>query len=212
MATDDISKHACRCPCGKSTVTFVTASPDHPWARPSQTKYSASIDCGDCKCKFCVYQVSSNDVPVIVERAEVEARRELGEQIENLDKEIRCSIQAERLRARIIDAIDKTESMAGRLRKLHELRLTVESYSTYRKNPYGGEAALRFTRGATFARIGSTTDLGGEDQRYFSEAIDEMQKLEDSKEQIRLKVVDLKRDGGVTEGAVYETGERRGNS
>lgn len=196
MATDDISKHACKCPCGKSTVTFVTASPDHPWARPSQTKYSAAIDCGDCQGKFCVYQASSNDVPVIVEKAEVEARNQLDEQIDNLDKEIRCSVQAERLRTRIIDAIDKEESMAGRLRKLHKLHLTVESYSTYRKNPYGGEAALRFTRGATFARIGSTTTLGGEDQRYFSESMDEMKKLQDSREQIRLKVVDLTRDGG----------------
>ena len=133
-------------------------------------------------------------MPVIVEKAEVEAKKGLREQIQTLDEAIRRSDQSERLRTRIIDAIDKEISMAGRHRKLHEFHLTVESYSTYRKNPYGGEEALRSTGGSTLARMGATTVLGGEDQSYFSESIEEIERVEDAERKILLKVVDLNRD------------------
>ena len=187
-----VTPHSSECPCGASTVTFISASPDHPWARPSQTRYSAVIDCVDCQDNFIVHQNSSNDMPVIVEKAEVEAKKQLREQIQALDAAIMRSAQVKRLRTKIVDAIDKEISMAGRHRKLKEFHLTVDSYSTYRKKPYGGEEALRFTRGSTFARIGATTALGGEDQPYFMEAIDEIERMEDVERKICLKVVDLK--------------------
>ena len=193
MATDDISRYSYKCPCGASTVTFTVASPDHPWARPSQTRYSASIDCVTCKDHFCVYQISSNDEPAIVETAEMKEKRKLSEQIKDLEKMIYSSVQANRLRERVIEAIDAEESMAGRHRKLHKLNLTVESYSTYRKNPYGGEEALRFTSGATLARIGATTALGGKDQCFFSGALEKMNELENLQKKIRLKVAALER-------------------
>ena len=194
MATDDVTQYSSECPCGASTVTFISASPDHPWARPSQTRYSAAIDWVVCQDKFSVHQNSSNDMPVIVEKAEVEAKKQLREQIQTLDAAIRHSAQAKRLRTRIVDAIDKETSMAGRHRKLKEFHLTVDSYSTYRKNSYGGEEALRSTRVSTFARIGATTSLNGEDQCYFLEAIEELERLEDIERKIRLKVVVLKAD------------------
>ena len=194
MATDDVTQYSSKCPCGASTVTFTSASPDHPWARPSQTRHSASIDCADCQDKFSMHQNSSNDMPVIVEKAGVEAKKELREQIQTLDEAIRRSDQAERLRTRIIDKIDEETSMAGRHRKLQELHLTVDSYSTYRRNPYGGEEALHFTGGSTLARIGATTAFGEEEQHYFSEAIEEIERLEDVERKILLRVVDLKHD------------------
>ena len=50
------------------------------------------------------------------------------------------------------------------------------------------------TGGSTLARIGATTAFGEEEQHYFSEAIEEIERLEDVERKIRLRVVDLKHD------------------
>ena len=191
MSTDDVSKHSVKCPCGKSTVTFTTSSPDHPWARASQTTYSAAIDCEECREKYAVHHESSNDRPVIVHRDEVDAKKAVREKIRAANKAIKQSEEAERLRAKIIAAINNETSMAARHRKLSEFGLSHESYGTYRKRPYDGAEAMRLAYGAGLARIGSTTDLGGKDQQYFAEALAELEKLDCAERSIRLRVVKL---------------------
>ena len=191
MATDDVTKSSIKCPCAESTVTFITASPDHPWARASQTRYSATIDCPSCQTQFTTHQDSYNDRPIIVHKAEVDTKHAIRRKIQTLDEEIKKSDQAIKLRERIIDAIDEETSLAGRLRKLTQLHLTRDSYSTYRKRPYGGEQALQSSSGATLARIGSTALLGEEDHSYFSAAITAIEQLEEAERKIQLKEVTL---------------------
>ena len=151
MATDDVTEHPVKCPCGKSTVTFITASPDHPWVRASQTRYSATIDCKECREKYAVHQMSHNDQPVVVHLDEVDAKKAAKEKYWAADEAIKQSEEAERLRPKIIAAIDNETSMAARHRKLSEFRLSYVSYSTYRKQPYGGAEAIRQARGAASA-------------------------------------------------------------
>ena len=81
------------------------------------------------------------------------------------DEAIKQSEEAERLRPKIIAAIDNESSMAARLRKLIEFGLSDESYGTYRKQPYGGVEAIGRATGATVARIGNNEALS---RNYFA--------------------------------------------
>lgn len=191
MATDDVTEHSVTCPCGKSTVTFITSSPDHPWVRASQTRYSATMDCKECREKYAVHQESHNDQPVIVHRDEVDAKKAAQEKYRAADEAIKQSEEAEHLRPKIIAAIDNETSMAARHRKLSEFRLSYESYGTYRKRPYGGAEAIRQARGADLARIDNTAALGAKDQQYFVAAVAELEKLANAERSIRPKPVKL---------------------
>jgi len=194
MATDDVTEHTVKCPCGKSNVTFTTSSPDHPYARDSQTRYSAAINCKECDEKYAVHQESPNDRPEIVHREEVDAKKAAREKYLAAEEAIEKSAEAERLRSKIAEAIDRESSMAARYRKLSEFRLFHGSYGTYRKRPFSGEEAVRRVGGAHLARIGSTTDLGGKDQQYFAKAAAELEKLESAERSIILRIVNLSGD------------------
>ena len=191
MATQDVTKKPVECPCGEGKVTFVTSSPDHPWARASQTTYSATIDCENCRKTLAVHQEYSTGRPKIVYRAEVEAKNAIREQHRARAEAIGQSAEADRLRDEIIAVIDSQPSKAARHRKLADLGLARNAYGTYLKHPYGGEEALRFVEGARLAQIGSTTTLAGKDQEYFSKAVAELEKLEEAERAITLRPVSL---------------------
>ncbi|MGR9428693.1 hypothetical protein [Rhizobium leguminosarum] len=180
MATDDVSKHVMSCPCGKGTVTFTTTSPDHAYARDSQTRHHAQIDCAECAPKYTAYaREFSNDVPVIVLREQVSAKEAAEQRYWTYWNEIKASPQADRLRPRIAEQIDAAKSKAEAHRVLQSMKLTYDSYSTYAKRPYGGEAAANGAGGADLARIGSST-LGGDDKPYFQNASIKLEELDNA--------------------------------
>ncbi|MBY5565940.1 hypothetical protein HFO55_01515 [Rhizobium leguminosarum] len=177
MATDDVSKHVMSCPCGKSTVTFTATSPDHAYVRESQTHHDAEIDCVECREKYVPYaEPFSNSVPAIVLRQQVAAKAAAEQRYWAYWNEIRASPEADRLRPRIVERVDAAKSKAEAHRMLQSMKLTYDSYSTYAKRPYGGEAAANGAGGADLARIGSST-LGGDDRPYFQNASIQLEEL-----------------------------------
>ncbi|MDH6650183.1 UNVERIFIED_ORG: hypothetical protein M2312_004854 [Rhizobium esperanzae] len=177
MATDDVSKHVMSCPCGKSTVTFTATSPDHAYARESQTHHDAEIDCVECREKYVPYaEPFSNSVPAIVLREQVRAKAAAEQRYWAYWNEIGASPEADRLRPRIAEQVDAAKSKAEAHRVLQSMKLTYDSYSTYAKRPYGGEAAAKGAGGADLARIGSGV-LGGEDQAFFQNASVQLEEL-----------------------------------
>ena len=191
MATNDVTSHEETCPCGKGTVKFTTSSPDHAWVRPHQTIYSAVIECEECREEYSVYQKSSNDLPVVVHRKEIDAKKATRERYRVVEEAIGNSQEAERLRAEIVSSIDSESSMAARHRSLAQLGLFHGTYSTYRRRPCDGAEATRRIRGVELARIGSTTSLGGEDQGYFAKVRAELEELDREERSIRLRIVNL---------------------
>ena len=113
MATDYTTRDLLRCPCGQGVVTLTSTSPDHLWARESQTTYSATIECIACQEEFAVHQVSSNSRPQIVYRDELEAKEAIREEYWAADTAIQQSDQAKRLRPNIVVAVDNESSKAA---------------------------------------------------------------------------------------------------
>ena len=178
MSTNDVSKHRMACPCGKSTVTFIDTSPDHPWARESQTSHDAEIDCQDCAQTYTAYSERfSNDVPMVVTRIQVEAKAAAEKAFWDYYHEIQASPEADRLRPRISEQVDAATSKAAAHRALRAMKLTYDSYGTYARRPYSGETAAKRAGGGDLARIGSGM-LGGSDKPYFEQAAARLQKLE----------------------------------
>ena len=191
MATDDVTQHETACPCGLATITFITSSPDHPWARASQTRYSARIDCVKCKKNFVVQQESSNEKPVIVYKEEVEQKRKIRLEIDEREGSIVQSREGVALRQRVISVIDNEDSIAGKHRKLIEYGLIHVTYGAYRKRPHGGDEAIRFAGGMKLAKIGAGTGLSGEDKAFFERELETLERLKRSEEAIRVRVAKL---------------------
>jgi hypothetical protein len=126
----------------------------------------------------------------MVLRKDVNAKKVAKDKYCAADQAIKQSEQAERLRPKIIAAIDAEPSIAARHRKLQEFDLCYQSYGTFRKHPYDGETAVQRARGAHIARIGSTA-LGGEDQQYFADALAGLEELDLAEQSISLKVIKL---------------------
>ncbi len=56
------------CPCGAGRITITKCSPDHQYARESQTWYEESLDCGICRKKCEILRIDENDSRFIVLR------------------------------------------------------------------------------------------------------------------------------------------------
>jgi len=48
---DSVDRHKV-CPCGNGKIRITECSPDHPYARKSQTWYTAEIMCNECIKKY----------------------------------------------------------------------------------------------------------------------------------------------------------------
>jgi len=64
MSTDDCTTVESKCLCGNGTISVERCTPDHPWARASQTSYSAALQCVDCAKKYAIGQHSYNVIGV----------------------------------------------------------------------------------------------------------------------------------------------------
>ena len=58
--TDRVICYNKPCPCGEGTITITECSPDHPYARDSQTWYKSKINCETCKTKYTIEQIDED--------------------------------------------------------------------------------------------------------------------------------------------------------
>lgn len=56
------------CPCGAGKVVITECSPDHPYARGSQTWYHGDLDCTNCRRKFKIDEICRDDDRTIMLR------------------------------------------------------------------------------------------------------------------------------------------------
>lgn len=54
MSTIDRVEKFQVCPCGHGEIRIVEYSPDHPYARDSQTSYTAEICCNKCQERYVI--------------------------------------------------------------------------------------------------------------------------------------------------------------
>jgi len=49
------------CPCGAGKIVITQCTPDHPYARASQTSYDARLDCAECSKIFKFSEAKSDN-------------------------------------------------------------------------------------------------------------------------------------------------------
>ncbi len=149
------------CPCGVGTINVEQESPDHMWARPSQTTYTAKLNCDVCAETYSVVQSWGMGQPYLALKSEVDARANAKADYWSLDKKFRQHEAATRLEPALIAEIDAAlaKSMAAAHRVLSSYGLTHDSIVSYRKNPVNGAKAVSAASGYTMAQIGETQGL-----------------------------------------------------
>lgn len=192
MATDDVSTSSIQCLCGKGKIEIEQRSPDHPWARDSQTSYTARLDCGECA-KLYVVRNEWGEFPALLRKSDVTAQENARADREAAEAKLAESNEGQLLVRRIAAVIDAQPSVAARYRALKRFNLIHNSEATYRKHPIGGEEAVKRISGTALARIGSLPDMGGTDTDFFKEkatAIDKLYSAERSLEPRPVKTGD----------------------
>ena len=56
------------CPCGNGKVVITECSPDHPYARDSQTWYRGDLNCSNCRQNFEIAEICKDDDRIIILR------------------------------------------------------------------------------------------------------------------------------------------------
>lgn len=146
------------CPCGAGTINVEQESPDHPWARASQTHYSARLDCRACAATYVVVHSVGGSRPYLTLKTEMDAKGDARAEHRILEEKFRQHDLARSLEPALIAEIDQAlaKSMAAAHRVLVSYGLTYESLPSYRKRPVDGAAAVKSASGARMARIGET--------------------------------------------------------
>ena len=155
------------------------SEPDHGYVRAHQIGYAGKITCGPCGERYEIRDGKFSDFPWVVFRSEACRQRAAAARLAELEAEVESSEATAQLRARIIAEVDRQSSIAARHRLLRRVGLTRESVSTYRKQPFGGEEALRRAGAEKLARIGSVLDIGKADASLFSGWVHELEELEE---------------------------------
>lgn len=188
MATDDVSTSSISCPCGKGKIETEQRAPDHPWARDSQTSYSARLDCGECAKHYVVHN-DWGKLPALLRKGDVTAQANARATREAAEAELAASSEGQRLVRRVVSVVDAQPSVAARYRTLKRFALIHNSEATYRKHPIGGEEAVRRICGSALARIGSLPEMGGTDTDFFKEKATEIDKLSNTERSLEPRPV-----------------------
>ena len=64
--TDKVDVYDKPCPCGAGRIVITECSPDHPYARASQTWYEASLLCNHCSKKYKIKEIKKDDEGEII--------------------------------------------------------------------------------------------------------------------------------------------------
>lgn len=162
MATDDCSPEGeGPCPCGKGVISVERCTPDHPWARESQTTYPASMKCTECEKTF-VLAPSDHAVEKrsrLVVRADYEKQKVLEtmafEAMRTADK----LPAAENVRAAAAALLDAEPSMAARHRLLSSNRIHVPAIASFRRSYRNGADWMAQPMGYAMDRLMKMTGV-----------------------------------------------------
>ena len=66
MSTTDKVERCQPCPCNNGNILITECSPDHPYARDSQTWYKGKIDCETCIKKYKLDDIKNQDGRFII--------------------------------------------------------------------------------------------------------------------------------------------------
>ena len=167
VATTERTTIGSPCPCGQGSIAVTRTEPDHGYVRASQISYSAEIACAECDGVYEIRKGEYDAYPWVARVSDAERQRMAQERLTAVEAEVMASDEVGRLRRRIVAVVDGQPSMAAMHRVLRRFGLAWETVSTYRKRPYGGEEALRYSGASVFARIGSLADMGQADTSLF---------------------------------------------
>ncbi len=170
------------CLCGKGTINVETESPDHPWARESQTSWMGSLLCDVCAETYVVVNDYYSSRPFLALKADVEARDNARAEHSILSEKFRNHPLAKSIEPALIDEIDtaRAKSMAAAHRVLEKYKLTYESLASYRKRPTTGEETVAAARGDTLASIGETLGATDEHRAAFKKVRMKLDQLQDA--------------------------------
>lgn len=178
MATDDYTTIDSKCPCGKGTISVTRTTPDHPWAKASQTTYSGALNCPECRKTFAILNGHRDQMPSLVLRSAIEAHQAARTAYRSAETRIRSSPQVERLCSRLVAQVDAAPSIAARHRLLESLHLVHVTYGTFRKRPTDGAEAIHYVSALTLVRLGVVHGLvEGDDLAFCIQAAKELGEL-----------------------------------
>lgn len=170
MANVDRLEDSCSCPCGKGSIRIVQEMPDHPYARVSQTSYTATLRCDECSKTLCIVDDMFVSKPYIGIITEVEARDSAKAQFFKESRQFSEDPLAKSIQPALIAEIDaahlKSKAAAWRVLKKHGL--THDSQATFSKRPKTGVQALKEASGGKLANIGMTEGKTEEDRTAFA--------------------------------------------
>ena len=181
MATDDYTTIDSKCLCGNGTISVTRTTPDHPWAKASQTSYSGALNCLECRKTYAILNSSGDQMPSLVLRSAVDGHDAAQVAYRAAEKTIRTSNSVERLCGNLVALIDETTSIAARHRLLQKFQLVHITYGTYRRHPTTGPEAIRYTSALSLVRIGIEHGLvDGDDLAFCKRAAIELRGLSDA--------------------------------
>lgn len=170
MATTDKTDLDCLCPCGKGTIRVVQEMPDHPWARESQTSYTASLKCGECAKAYSIVDDVFASRPYLGIKTEVDARDNARGEFFSMSRKFAEDPLAKSIQPAIIDEVDtaRLKSKAEAWRVLKKYGLTNDSQATFSRRPKTGAEALKQASGEKLAKIGETAGKTDEERAAFA--------------------------------------------
>lgn len=190
MATDDVTTLSSPCPCGGGKIRVTQTSPDHPWVKASQIHYSGTLDCPECSKEFVIEDGWSGAKPVMVRRADREAKTRAESAVRAAEREFESSPEAKSLIPKIVAEIDSQPSKAARHRLLQKFGLTHSTYATFIKGPTDGNSAVKSISGSTLARIGTMLELPPEEGKKIGEAHAKIESLQSAAWQLAVTPVE----------------------
>lgn len=170
MATTDKTDRDSSCPCGKGTIRVVQETPDHPYAKESQTSYTAYLKCDECAKTYCIVDDAFASGPYLGVKTEVEARDNARAEFFIMSRKFAEHPLAKSIQPAIIAEVDtaRLKSKAEAWRVLNKYKLTTDSQATFTKRPKTGAEALKQASGEKLAKIGETAGETEQDRAAFA--------------------------------------------
>jgi hypothetical protein len=123
MGTDRNEVVNIACPCGQGRITVTNCSPDHPYARDSQSWRENDIKCSDCEAK---YRILEQDKKlVLVSREDCErteaAQRQKQQEMDDLEKGLWENLEKTGVLDSVVGYLNSFRTAAAAFRQMEDL-------------------------------------------------------------------------------------------
>ncbi len=132
MSTDDrfvVFQSACKCGAGEIQIECVT--PDHPWARASQTRYEERIDCDACEREYAIVRQAGGFY--LIDRNELDQKRNYLTESHKISDALRQHPKVRAAFDQLVQLLASQRSVASTYRLLVSAGLEYISLATFRK-------------------------------------------------------------------------------